>query len=133
MSRYRSFCLEFGGEVVERHCVMKSWRRGFMRWRIREGPCGSHHDDASAVKWDTSVGSTVELGVGLWCFGAVVEMHREAIGGCRNGVCLAGVRLGGVCEMALRIEPNALAVSCGFIMIIEACSGLFVPGTRGAR
>jgi hypothetical protein len=74
---------------------MNSWRRGFIRWRSREGPWGSHHDDARALKCDTSVGSTVELGVGLCCFGAVVDMHREVGGGIRNGVCVANVRFRG--------------------------------------
>jgi hypothetical protein len=71
---------------------MKVWRSGFMRCSRREGPCGSHHDDARALKCDTSVGSTVELGVGLWCFGVVVDMHREVGRGVRNGDCRAGVR-----------------------------------------
>lgn len=39
---------------MARHDLMKSWRRGFMRWRSREGPWGSHHDEASWVKCDTS-------------------------------------------------------------------------------
>lgn len=32
-----------------------------MRWRSREGPVGSHQLDASALKWDTSVGSTEDF------------------------------------------------------------------------
>lgn len=38
---------------------------------MREGPWGSHHDEASALKWETSSGDTVvkagsdELGVGV--------------------------------------------------------------------
>lgn len=32
-----------------------------MRWRRREEPCGSHHVDARALKWDISVGLTEEL------------------------------------------------------------------------
>lgn len=40
---------------------MKSWRSGFMRWRRREEPWGSHHVDARALKWDISVGLTEEL------------------------------------------------------------------------
>jgi len=97
-----------------------------MRWRRREGPWGSHHDDASALKCDTSVGSTVEvvLGVGLWCLGAVVDMHRELGDGIRNGDCLGIVRLDEVCGNTLCIDRNALAVDCGFIMAIDACSCL---------
>jgi hypothetical protein len=67
--------------VVERHEVMKSCRRGFMRWRSRDGPCGSHHDDARALKCDTSVGSTVEVEEGLWCLGVVVDMVRDVYAG----------------------------------------------------
>jgi hypothetical protein len=36
-----------------------------MRCRRRDGPWGSHHDEARALKCDTSVGSTVEFGEGL--------------------------------------------------------------------
>jgi len=32
-----------------------------MRCRRRDGPRGSHHDEARLAKWDSSVGSTVEL------------------------------------------------------------------------
>jgi hypothetical protein len=34
-----------------------------MRWRSREGPWGSHHDDARALKCVTSVGSTEDFEV----------------------------------------------------------------------
>lgn len=37
---------------------MKLCRRGFIRWRRREGPEGCHHDEARAEKCDISVGST---------------------------------------------------------------------------
>lgn len=40
---------------------MKSCRSGFMRWRRREEPWGSHHVDARALKWEISVGLTEEL------------------------------------------------------------------------
>lgn len=33
-----------------------------MRWRRREEPCGSHHEDARAEKWESSVAETEELG-----------------------------------------------------------------------
>ena len=36
-----------------------------MRWRIREGPWGSHHDEARAEKWDTSVDEMEEGGGGV--------------------------------------------------------------------
>lgn len=42
---------------------MKSWRRGFIRWRRREEPCGSHHVEARALKWNTSAGLTEEVEV----------------------------------------------------------------------
>lgn len=68
---------------------MKVWRSGFMRWRRREGPWGSHHDDARALKCDTSVGSTVPLlgdAEGLWRLVGVLERKREAIRGIARGI-----------------------------------------------
>ena len=64
---------------------MKSWRRGFMRCRRREGPCGSHQVEARAEKWESSVEETEEGcggvgGVGdlgcAWGRGCVVECDR---------------------------------------------------------
>lgn len=68
-SRYRT--VRFEGPAVGstegcgcapdmRHERMNVWRSGFMRWRRRDGPCGSHHEEARAPKWDTSEGSTVD-------------------------------------------------------------------------
>lgn len=34
-----------------RHCAIKSWRRGFIRCKMREGPSGSHQLLASEEKW----------------------------------------------------------------------------------
>jgi len=31
-----------------------------MRWSMREGPWGSHHDEARALKWEISEGSMEE-------------------------------------------------------------------------
>jgi hypothetical protein len=90
--------------------VMNEWRNGFMRWRSRDGPCGSHHDDASALKCDTSVGSTVPVLVeGLWLVTGVEEKHREAVGTMRCARCLRVVERLGVCEMHWRIERAAMA------------------------
>lgn len=33
-------------------------RNGFMRCNNREEPCGSHHDEARVLKWETSVALT---------------------------------------------------------------------------
>ena len=65
---------------------MKSWRRGFMRCRRREGPCGSHQVEARAEKWESSVDETEEGcgggggGAGQegcdWGRGCVVEFGR---------------------------------------------------------
>lgn len=57
-------------ESAPRHRDKKVWRRGFIRWRRREGPTGSHQLEASALKWETSVGSTVD-------FGGEVEVAEE--------------------------------------------------------
>lgn len=66
---------------LKRQEAMKSWRRGFIRCSKREEPCGSHHDEARALKCDTSVGSTVELdeGEGLWCRVVVVVNARRVV------------------------------------------------------
>lgn len=42
----------------ERQERMKVCRWGFMRWRAREEPWGSHHVEARALKWDISEGLT---------------------------------------------------------------------------
>ena len=55
---------------MERQEVMKSWRSGFMRCRRREEPWGSHHDEARAEKWESSLGETE-----VWGF--EVEGERE--------------------------------------------------------
>jgi hypothetical protein len=44
-----------------------------MRCRRREGPWGSHHDEARVLKWDTSEGSMLLEGLG------VVEVVRLAV------------------------------------------------------
>jgi hypothetical protein len=64
------------GEVVvevaigeeERQAWMKSCRSGFIRCRGRDGPCGSHQEEARAEKWEISVSFTEEeVGdEGLW-------------------------------------------------------------------
>lgn len=41
---------------------MKSCLTGFIRCRRRDGPCGSHHVEARALKWEISAGETVEEG-----------------------------------------------------------------------
>jgi hypothetical protein len=71
MSRYLYF---FGvaavvgdgwGASEARQALIKSWRRGFMRCKRREEPWGSHHVEARALKCDTSVGLTEEVGLGV--------------------------------------------------------------------
>jgi len=62
--------------------VMKSWRRGFIRWRIREGPWGSHQVEARALKCETSEGLTEEEdgSGGGRREGALVERVRRGSG-----------------------------------------------------
>src|SRR5437016_14134909 len=60
-SRYRSPLDGPGGRGREaRQDRMKECRNGFMRWRRREGPCGSHQVEARAEKWESSRGETVD-------------------------------------------------------------------------
>lgn len=40
---------------------MNSWRSGFMRWRMRDGPIGSHQELARAEKWESSSAETEEV------------------------------------------------------------------------
>jgi hypothetical protein len=47
ISRY--VYLVFGSKGSKQE-LMKSWRSGFMRWRRREEPCGSHHEEARREK-----------------------------------------------------------------------------------
>jgi len=61
ISRYRKFDVAGGLGCEEWHVRMKSWRSGFMRWRRRDEPLGSHHVEASALKCDTSVGLTEDI------------------------------------------------------------------------
>lgn len=131
MSRYRSFSCGLGAEVEERHWEMKVWRSGFMRWSRREGPWGSHHDEARALKCDTSVGSTVEVefGVGLWCRDAVVDKPREGRG-IRSNDCVAATWLFEGCGRLLRNERNARAVFCGFITVFDVWVGVRAWETR---
>jgi hypothetical protein len=53
-----------GGNVEVRHVLINSWRRGFIRWRSRDGPWGSHHVEARREKWETSVEETEDEGGG---------------------------------------------------------------------
>lgn len=67
---------------------MNSWRRGFIRWRIREGPIGSHQELARPEKWESSSAET-EVCVRVW--------DRLRVWGGWNGVerlvsCLEGRR-----------------------------------------
>lgn len=49
------------GVPSARQEAMNSWRRGFIRWRIREGPIGSHQELARLEKWDSSSAETEEV------------------------------------------------------------------------
>lgn len=48
-------------EEEEMEEAMNSWRRGFMRWRMREGPTGSHQLLARAEKCESSFAETEEV------------------------------------------------------------------------
>ena len=82
-----------------RHRDKKVWRRGFIRWRRREGPTGSHQLEASALKWETSVGSTVDFGGEVE--GAVEvaeeeeeeEVEEKRISGVELGRCADCIRV----------------------------------------
>ena len=56
----------------ERQEVTKSWRSGFMRCRRREEPWVSHHEEARAEKWESSLGETE-----VWGFEFEFEVEIE--------------------------------------------------------
>jgi hypothetical protein len=55
---------------------MKPCRRGFIRCSGRDGPWGSHQEEARAEKWEISVALT-EAEEGVWRVGAVVLRVRD--------------------------------------------------------
>lgn len=65
------------GATLFRQRSMNVWRSGFMRCRARDGPWGSHHEEARAEKCDISVAETVDVGMGGFgggdCLRAEVE------------------------------------------------------------
>lgn len=66
----------------ERQTLMKSCRRGFMRWRAREEPWGAHQVEARALKWEISSALTDECHlVCLGCAGGA-----EAVANAQDAV-----------------------------------------------
>lgn len=65
-----------GGGLSARQEAMNSCRSGFIRWRIRDGPIGSHHELARDEKCETSSAETDDVlcqrGFGSLC-GCVVR------------------------------------------------------------
>lgn len=70
-SRYRRLWFGGGSRCDERQLRMNVCRCGFIRWRTREEPCGSHHVEARALKCDISEALTE--GDSEWCGGGVEE------------------------------------------------------------
>jgi hypothetical protein len=92
-----------------------------MRCRRREGPWGSHQLDASPLKCDTSVGSTVPVVVDEFRLEDGVA-DKVCAGATR---CIAFLRIAGLetCDMHLCIDRAALAGLYGFIvykLVIES-------------
>ena len=95
---------------------MKRWRSGFIRWRRREGPCGSHQLEARALKCETSVGSTedacsevleneragVDRGEVIW-FVCWYKRERR-LGGSRRRRACASVVL--AADMAVEVKSS---------------------------
>lgn len=63
---------------------MNSWRRGFIRCRIREGPIGSHQELARPEKWESSSAETEDVEcarVGcVWVDGADAGAEKRGFG-----------------------------------------------------
>jgi len=85
-----------------------------MRWRSREEPCGSHHEEARALKCETSVGSTVEVELGgLWRRVGVVVKARVAV----EEICgIVAIRSGAGWRIQRCSERIARAEACGLIV-----------------
>lgn len=74
--------LWFGDEVPSaRQEAMNSWRRGFIRCRIREWPIGSHQELASAEKWESSSAETEDVECariwGVWVDGVDAGVEKK--------------------------------------------------------
>lgn len=52
---------EPGAGLSAKQDAMNSWRSGFIRWRIRDGPIGSHQELARAEKCETSSAETDDV------------------------------------------------------------------------
>lgn len=52
---------EPGAGLSAKQDAMNSWRSGFIRWRIRDGPIGSHQELARAEKCETSSADTDDV------------------------------------------------------------------------
>lgn len=74
------------GVPSARQEAMNSWRRGFIRCRIREGPIGSHQELARAEKWESSEAETEWVLV--WVFVAGVGFVRNCVVGMRGRIDL---------------------------------------------
>lgn len=115
---------------MNRQEEMKSWRSGFMRWRSREEPWGSHHEEARALKWDTSVGSTVEAEGSCgrdWVavkarVGVIVVVVVEDMRGVGESV---GLWVCGIWRRQCCIERIARAGVCGRIVLVWVVVSLF--------
>lgn len=74
--------LWFGDEVPSaRQEAMNSWRRGFIRCRIREWPIGSHQELARAEKWESSSAETEDVECariwGVWFDGVDADAESK--------------------------------------------------------
>lgn len=91
-----------------------------MRCSSREEPWGSHHEEARALKCDTSVGSTVEVGeVGLWCRVGVVVKARVAVDGMHDVLAIVDLWTCEVWRTQRCIERTALAEVVGLIFVVS--------------
>ena len=109
--------VEDNGEE-ERQALMKSCRRGFMRWRALEEPWGSHHVEARALKWEISSALTDECHLVWRGWGIGVEVGAVGVGNVQGAVTSRLLReawrnMDGVCRLSDDRMVGGLAVSLG--------------------
>ena len=109
MSRYlRLVELEVGSGWVARHLLMKSWRSGFIRWRRRLDPWGSHQSEANVLKCETSDALTELVGAAGW---ASVAWLRVDGARCVDVVPMSACRRADCVMIALRRDAGSESIA----------------------
>ena len=98
---------------------MKSWRRGFIRCRAREEPCGCHQVAASSLKWEISSALTEEVVV----LGLVLVLLVDELCHRRTGAVAIGASADAHCD-----DDGTRYRHCAARVVFRACRTS--PGVR---